>query len=193
MEWMATMQSETAVEVTEREKSRDVIDLRTRDETGRFLPGCPPGPGHSKFNPEIAAQICDEIAGTNDPMRVIAQRVGVHRVVIQRWRQQHPEFREALDIARQCRLEDIHDECIEIADTENDPLKAKQRLAERHRWLAHEGPWKHGNMTAIAPPPPPSVPGDDAKLVGDNKTIEHETPLCAALKSFERMAAGEAA
>jgi transposase-like protein len=196
---MATMQSETAVEVTEREQSRDVIDLRTRDEQGHFLPGhTAPGPGRprgsgSRYSQEIAEQICDAIANTNDSLRVIAKRIGVCRDTITIWRREHPDFRAALDLARQCRLEDLHDECLEIAYNEKDYLLAKQKLTELHRWMAHEGPWKHGHMVAITPPPPPQVPGDNAKLVGDNKTIEHETPLSAALKSFERMAAGEAA
>lgn len=71
---------------------------------------------------------------------------------VYRWLQEHEPFREQYRVAREAQVEALVDDLIYIADTEQDPAKARNRIAAR-QWLAAK----------LLP-----------KKYGDNATIQHE-------------------
>jgi hypothetical protein len=55
-----------------------------------------------------------------------------------RWRRQHPEFARAYNLAVTCWIEDLQEQCLEIADdvASSEPLeRVKIRLAERNAMI----------------------------------------------------------
>ena len=134
---------------------------------------CLPAPSNrggrpTTYTPELAQQICDQIAETNKSIGTICRELGVGRTTMFRWLKTHNEFRNEYFWARWCRCENLADECIAIADDgskdykeeKNDDgttrvvlnkdvlVRAAMRLQERHHLLAKYWPRRFGNTPA---------------------------------------------
>lgn len=84
----------------------------------------------SKFCPEIAQAIVQHIIGGGH-MSKLKELYGMEPATIWSWRQRHPEFNEAVARAEEARAELWSDQLIEIADTDEDPQRARVRIEAR--------------------------------------------------------------
>ena len=122
----------------------------------------------TRYTPELAEQICEEIAGTNKSILTICRELGVGRTTMFRWLKTHDEFREEYFFARWFRCENLAYECLAIADDGSKDYKevknrdgttrvvlnkevlarAAMRLKERHHLLAKYWPSKFAKTPA---------------------------------------------
>jgi hypothetical protein len=197
---------------------RDIIDVSisvpSREGEKTDMPAERPKLGApSTYSQGVAEEICERVAA-GEPVRVICRTAGMpSRATIYRWLIEHPDFERAYAAAMQCRIEDMADECLEIADDGSRDTKldesgdvpsivvdqeviarTKIRLAERHWWLACMAPRKYGRLPADAAPAA-GTPGDGAKEVnpkggeGPSPTVIEEHPLHGALRAWSQAAA----
>lgn len=89
----------------------------------------------SKYNEERAKIILDLYSSGMNLLQIEKKVNLPSRRTIITWRKQFPEFGLAYDIALQAYSEAIVEECINIADTEEDAKKAKNRIDIR-TWIA---------------------------------------------------------
>src|SRR5687767_13698981 len=87
----------------------------------------PPGktrpPGDVRYNPELAALVCERIATTPKPMTTLCEAADMPAVAtLFRWLRDHPDFREMYVIAKQTQAELLIDEALQIGDDSSNDL-----------------------------------------------------------------------
>lgn len=88
----------------------------------------------STFSQEVADKICEHIA--NGGYATHLERFGLPSMATMcRWLNEHDGFREQYARAREKRAEHFAEEIVEIADTEQDPQRARVRVDAR-KWVA---------------------------------------------------------
>jgi hypothetical protein len=112
-------------------------------------------PGRPKaYGPEIGEEICERLAAGEYIVDICKDEHMPSRRTVYKWQQDDADFREAYKTALMCRIEDLADECIKIADDGSHDLtmqgdednvhivtdkevieRTKIRIAERHFWL----------------------------------------------------------
>lgn len=88
----------------------------------------------STYTEEMAQRICDHIASGG--YATDTQRFGLpHISTINKWLNENEAFSAAYARAREARAETFAEQIIEIADTEEDPARARVRV-EARKWVA---------------------------------------------------------
>ena len=87
------------------------------------------------YTPEIGDRICAEIASGRTGTSVAREEWCPVRSTIRMWKLAHPEFAEKLYQARLDGSDEMAYECVDIADTERDAARSRERTHNR-RWLA---------------------------------------------------------
>lgn len=191
--------------------ARDILDISAPEEPEARLPA-PAGGNHgrpSTYNKATANAICERVAQGEPVRRICRDDEMPHRATVYRWLAEREEFQAAYALAMQCRIDDMADECLEIADDGSHDLtldpgdgentmpalvvdkevlaRTKIRLAERHWWLACMAPRKYGRNVDLDSPPT-AQGGDGAKEINPNgekpPTVLDEHPLGAALRAW---------
>ncbi len=105
----------------------------------------------SSYTPEIADEICRRLAG-GESLRAICRDDGMpHAETIRRWLadDKHPGFRGQYARARSDQARGYAEEVVEIADTEEDPQRARVRIDAR-KWVASKLlPKAYGERVAL--------------------------------------------
>ena len=179
---------------------RDILDL---SEPEASLPAEQPRTA-SGYSQAIAEAICERVS-QGEPVRKICRDEGMpSRATVYRWLLDNQDFQAAYAMAMQCRIDDMADECLEIADDASLDMtldegemvldkehvaRTKLRLAERHWWLACISPRKYGRTPDLSESPS-SAASYVAKEVNPKEnlpTVIDEHPLGAALRAWEKM------
>lgn len=88
----------------------------------------------SSYTPEVAKRICDHIASGGYATEL--KRFGLpSEATVCEWQIKYPEFAELYARAREQRAETFAAQIVEIADTEEDPNRARVRIDAR-KWIA---------------------------------------------------------
>lgn len=91
----------------------------------------------SKYNPEIADSICQELATSSKGIHKIAENHGVTASTVWLWLTQHQEFSEKYARAKDLQAEFMMCEIIDIADdSSNDTLTTEFGQAPNHEWIS---------------------------------------------------------
>jgi hypothetical protein len=85
----------------------------------------------STFTQERAKEIVDHISGGGHVSKLVEQGIVPNTTTLARWMRQHEDFREAVARAQEERAELWADQLIEIADTDEDPQRARVRIDAR--------------------------------------------------------------
>jgi hypothetical protein len=118
--------------------------MQTRD-----LPKRVRSPGYST---EIAETICDRLADGESLRAICADPAMPARATVFRWLARNKEFRRWYAIARECQMEDLVDEILEIVDDSSGYVDrehiahSRLRLAARKMALARLAPKKYGKQ-----------------------------------------------
>ncbi len=112
------------------------LNMQTKDEPKR---GCSPG-----YSAEIAETICHRLAGGESLRAICADPAMPARATVFRWLARSEKFRRSYTIARQCQIEDLMDEMLEIVDDSSRDYAEKTGAIKARRWmLAHLMPKKY--------------------------------------------------
>jgi len=112
--------------------SMEVIDS-TRNSTPKA--SSPTGGRPSLLTEKLAETICRRL-GAGESLVAICKSEGMpHRWTVTRWLGEHEWFRGKYARAREQQADFYADQIIEIADTETDPQKARNRIDAR-KWTA---------------------------------------------------------
>lgn len=88
----------------------------------------------SSYSQEVADRICEHIA--EGGFATDLHRFGLPGTsTLSRWMAEREDFRDAYTRARERRAETFAQQIVEIADTEEDPQRARNRI-EARKWLA---------------------------------------------------------
>lgn len=156
------------------------------------------------YSQEKAEQLCDEIAGTTEPIRRICLKLGIPRASVYRWRLERPDFSRAYNLAMWARVENLADECLEIADDSSKDMRVEMaddgaqyivdkevlartalRLNERHYLLAKLAPRKFGTAPDGLPDPAEQIAVEQADIP--------VSPIVVGLREYKaKKAAGQA-
>lgn len=101
-----------------------------------------------EFSQALFDRICARIAagGDNSSLRVICAEAGMpDRSTFNEWRKRTPELEKQYDRAREDQKETFFDELINIADTEPDPARARNRMDARKWAWARMDPNRFGD------------------------------------------------
>jgi hypothetical protein len=88
----------------------------------------------TEFSQEIFDKICERLAsgGDENSLRQICAEAGMpHRMTFNEWRKRTPELSAQYDKACLDRRDTYFEELIEIADTDPDPQRARNRMHAR--------------------------------------------------------------
>jgi len=116
-----------------------------------------------EFSQELFDRVCARIAsgGDENSLRNICKEAGMpDRVTFMNWSKRTPELRAKYDQAYLDRQDTYFDEIIEIADTETDPQRARNRIDARKWAWARQNRKKFGDKVDI-----------DAEVKGTIETI----------------------
>lgn len=102
----------------------------------------------TKYTPALGDRICAWIAEGNSA-RSACEQFGISRDTLFRWLREHGEFSDQYARAREDQADTIADEVIEIADTEDDPQKARVRVDARKWAAARMSPRKWGDRQQV--------------------------------------------
>jgi hypothetical protein len=108
---------------------------------------------HVEFSQAIFDEICRRIAagGDRSSLRVICATPGMPcRETFNDWRKRTPELQAQYDKAREDQKDTFFEELVEIADTEPDPQKARNRMDARKWVWARMDPKRFGDRTIHA-------------------------------------------
>lgn len=98
----------------------------------------------SKYTPELAAEICEQIADGNSLRKICAASDMPARRTVEYWLRDKDDFLRQYARAREEQADFYADEIIEIADTETDSNIARVRIDAR-KWVASKlKPKKYG-------------------------------------------------
>ena len=102
------------------------------------------------YSLELAEEFCELIAD-GMALKDISKMPGMPREsTVHQWLNKHPEFAELYARARLRRADKFADELIEIADTEEDAAKARNRIDVRKWSAAKLNPKVYGDRTTIS-------------------------------------------
>ena len=103
----------------------------------------------------ICALICSRDEETNEfhSLRDVSRALGIPERTIYQWLSDNPRFSQMYARAREDRSHLLADEVIRIADTEDDPAKAKVRIDARKWWAGRVNPKQYGDKTIHAGDP----------------------------------------
>ncbi len=88
--------------------------------------------------------ICDRLAGGKSLRAICADPVMPARATVFRWLARYPKFRRSYAIARDCQMEDLMDEMLEIADDSSRDYVEKIGAIKAPKWtLTHLAPKKY--------------------------------------------------
>jgi hypothetical protein len=106
--------------------------------------------GITKYDEAIANKICEELANSSKGLNRICEGSGMPcPATVYNWLDENPTFLEKYARARRLQGDYGVDEIVEIADTEEDPNKARVRIDAR-KWLASKlNPKKYGDRLDI--------------------------------------------
>ena len=99
------------------------------------------------------------------------------RQTVYQWFNLHPDFKDMYARAREERADLLADEVITIADTEEDPNKARVRIDARKWWAAKVNPKSYGDKA-------------DLNVTSDNKHHHSIEPLSDSSQWLARMLGG---
>jgi len=100
----------------------------------------------SDYTEELADLICEAVASGGALYRMCAERddLPAERTIYQ-WLEKHPSFAQKYARARERQADRNADEIVDIADTEDDPQRARVRMDAR-KWRASKlAPKKYGD------------------------------------------------
>ncbi len=105
----------------------------------------PPKHGRSQgYSAEIAETICDRLVNRESLRAICADPAMPARATIFRWLARRPEFRRSYAIARDCQVEDLMDEMLEIVDdSSRDYVEKTGAIKARKSTLARLTPKKY--------------------------------------------------
>lgn len=89
----------------------------------------------STYSEELAALICEHIASGKTLASLCEQDGMPSRATVWRWTTQYPIFLDQLTRARQAGADMLADETVDIADSEPDAQRARNRI-EARKWYA---------------------------------------------------------
>lgn len=90
----------------------------------------------TRYSPELAARICRGVADGKKLVDICAEeKPQLSASVVYEWLLKHKDFSELYARAREERAEFFADEVVAIADSEEDPNKARVRIDAR-KWAA---------------------------------------------------------
>lgn len=102
----------------------------------------------SKYNPEVADAICEAISQGSSLVKA-CKEMGLYYGTVFKWLADNKDFENNYTRAREAQADYHADEIIGIADTEDDPNKARVRIDAR-KWVAGKmKPKKYGDSTQI--------------------------------------------
>jgi len=105
-----------------------------------------------EFSQELFDRICARIAsgGDENSLRNICKEDGMpDRVTFMNWSKRTPELRAKYDQAYLDRQDTYFDEIIDIADTETDPQRARNRIDARKWAWARQNRKKFGDKLGV--------------------------------------------
>lgn len=111
-----------------------------------------PAPAHPKgvrgrperYSPEVVNDILQQVA-TGRTLASVLREKNIDRSTMTHWRWRYPQIEKALAQAREYSEDTILDECLDIADNENeDPNSRKVRIWARLQVLEKRNPSKYG-------------------------------------------------
>lgn len=85
----------------------------------------------STFTQQKAQEIVDHISGGGHVSKLVEQGIVPNTTTLSRWMREHEDFRQAVARAQEERAELWSDQLIEIADTDEDPQRARVRIEAR--------------------------------------------------------------
>lgn len=110
----------------------------------------------SEYSAEIADSICDAITtrdndGKLRPLwKICRDDEGMpSEASVYNWLRNYPDFLEKYARARELMADINADSIVEIADTEEDPNKARVRIDARKWWAGKVQPKKYGEKVAL--------------------------------------------
>lgn len=103
----------------------------------------------SSYDVEIADKICEEIATGKHLHAICAQDWAPGERTVYQWLNKHPDFAQLYAHARERQQEVFAAQVIEIADTEPDPQKARNRIDARKWYASKVAPRKWGDKIEI--------------------------------------------
>lgn len=116
----------------------------------------------------IAEKVCEQVAD-GEALKYISLKPGMPKEsTIHQWLNKHEEFAELYARARLRRADKFADELIEIADTDEDAARARNRIDVRKWSAAKLNPKVYGDRTTIAG----TGDKDDAIHVDSNAGID---------------------
>ena len=92
-----------------------------------------------RYSETVADRICEEVINGRVLNRIcIEEPWAPHSLTVHMWLKEHPEFREAYDIARRIRADQAAQEIINLADTAIDGVNTESIKIQIHarQWLA---------------------------------------------------------
>lgn len=126
------------------------------------------------YTEERANEILNLYASGDTLLKVEKKKNLPSRRTIYQWRKDHPEFGKAFDIAIQCHTDQKVEEAEQIADTEEDAKKAKNRIDIRL--------WKASKMNR-------PVYGESFQL-DIKQTVDISPALALAFKKMKEIGTG---
>jgi len=102
-----------------------------------------------EFTPKVAQEICDWIASGGSVSAYCRQPGKIAKSAIFRRLATDEAFAAAYAQACQARSHAYADEIVDIADTEADPVKARNRISARQWFAAKHEPKKYGDRQVL--------------------------------------------
>ena len=93
--------------------------------------------------------LCEEIASGKALKDVCLMSGMPKRPTVYQWFSEYPEFKDMYTRAREERADLLADEILLIADTEDDPNKARVRIDARKWWAAKVNPKSYGDKADL--------------------------------------------
>src|SRR5262249_27578806 len=127
----------------------------------------------SKYSEELAGKICEYIAAGNH-LAFACRELGIHRSTVNRWEKEHPEFKEAVRVARIEGAWALYDQVFDISDEMVEDTSGASRQRERLRVRM----WALSKML-------PAVFGDKLEVEVKHR-VDFDAALAAARKRVNK-------
>ena len=89
----------------------------------------------SSFNQALADEICERLSGGESLRSICTDRHMPEKTAVFRWLLANEAFANQYARARESQADSLFDDVLDIADTEDDPKKARVRIDAR-KWMA---------------------------------------------------------
>ena len=87
------------------------------------------------YSNDVAFQICDRLSDGEPLKRICTDPTMPAKTTVYRWRHENAEFRDMYARAREDQADTFADDIVDIADSEEDPNRARVRIDAR-KWVA---------------------------------------------------------